>query len=425
MSHKRIVASGPARATFGMAFAEKVLRLVTPKITFGILMVDVIEINDPEQLESYRMLWNSLLPRTPRASFFHTFDWFVTFWKHFGNERRMRVLVIQAAGSPIGIVPFCVQNEQYHIGRVRVLTFPLSDWGMWYGPIGPNQSACMFMAMKHLRNTRRDWDIIDLRWTPPVHDAGQTTGRAMHAAGWQPQQSVYQQTSVIRLGESDWETYFATRPKKWRHETRRQQRALERSGNVEFIRHRPDSASCGDGEPRWDLYDDCLAVSRNSWQAQSNTGNTLCHEHVSSFIRDCHQVAARMGMLDLTLLKVNGQPVAYQYNYIYDGNIVGLRMGYDAEFSRNGVGNVLLNHSIEDSFERRDEVIDLGIGDFPFKRRLRTKVETSTRFFCFPWHGWRSPAVRLTRWMKQRRTKSSDLPQKGESPKKLAAVAKA
>ena len=57
-------------------------------------MAEVLEINRLDQLEHYRMVWDSLLPTTPRASFFHTFDWLTTYWRHFGQDQRLRVLVV-------------------------------------------------------------------------------------------------------------------------------------------------------------------------------------------------------------------------------------------------------------------------------------------------------------------------------------------
>ena len=86
-----------------------------------------------------------------------------------------------------------------------------------------------------------------------------------------PEKKVYQQNSVVTMYD-DWEDYLASRTSKWRHELRRQFRVLEQLGDVEFVRHRPESAACGDGEPRWDLYDECLQVAAKSWQGRSTTG---------------------------------------------------------------------------------------------------------------------------------------------------------
>ena len=365
-------------------------------------MAEVVEVNDLEQLQSYRLLWNALYPQTAKASFFQTYNWLETYWKHFGSERQMRVLIIYGADRPIGIVPLCVQKERYYVGTVRVLTYPLSDWGMWYGPIGPNPAACLIMAMRHLYATTRDWDLLDLRWVPARRNILRSTGQALRLIGWQAEQCAYQKTSNINLSGYDWESYFASRSKKWRHESRRQRRALERHGKITYERHRPGSAVDGDGDPRWEIYEACLDISRNSWQADSTNGNTLCHAHVEPFLRDCHAEAARLGMLDVTLLQVDDVPVAFQYNYHFDQRVFGLRMGYARDYAKLRAGNVLFNISLEDSFARGDHLIEMGVGESKFKRRVRTNVGTSYRLIHYPWAAWRAQGVRLTRMLKDR-----------------------
>lgn len=358
-------------------------------------MADVVEINSLAELQSYATAWDSLAQQTPRVSFFHTFSWFNTFWKHFGANRRMRVLVVRSEETIVGIVPLCVAEEAHRLAKVRVLNYPLNDWGMWAGPLGPNPSATMFMALQHIRDTDRDWDMIDFRWTSEYHDM---TGRAMSAVGWKPQKSVFQQTSLIEFDSTDWQTYFNGLNKKWRHEIRRQTRNLEKTGLVEFVRYRP---TVGEGDPRWDLFDECLTVSRRSWQADAHNGNTICHADVLPFLKDCHAEASRLGMLDVAILRVAGQPLAYQYNYHHAGNIFGLRMGYDRQARELGAGKVLLARFIEDSFQRGDHVLDLGIGEFDFKARFRTGVEQSYRYSYYPWNSWRSQGIRITQWLRQ------------------------
>src|SRR4051812_31263724 len=95
-------------------------------------MIEVREINDIEEVIHYRLVWNSLFAATQDASFFLSFDWFETSWRHFGRGQRMRVLVVYGGGEPIGIVPLCVRREAYRVGTIRVLTYPLDNWGTWY-----------------------------------------------------------------------------------------------------------------------------------------------------------------------------------------------------------------------------------------------------------------------------------------------------
>ena len=370
-------------------------------------MAEVYEITDIEELASYRLLWSSWLPQTPRATFFNTWDWLDTYWRHFGHDQELRVLVVRSGGSEIGILPLCIRTEQHVFGPMRVLGYPLDDWGPWYGPIGSNRAATMLAAMQYLRNSERDWDAIDLRWNgPPASDGGRAS-RSMRVVGLLSDQQPYQTMSVVEL-DGGWEQFLTGKSRKIRHEIRRVLRRAFEDHDAHFIRHRPAPAREGDGDPRWDLFAMCQQVALASWQGTSTTGNTLTHERVRNFLRDAHQVASRNGMVDINLLVVDDRPAAFAYNYHYDGRVTGLRMGYDPALGHAGLGTALLVRSIEDSFTRGDASYDLGPGEFRFKRHLRTRSETSYRLTYWPLGSWRSQAVRLARWAKKRLQRPAD-----------------
>jgi CelD/BcsL family acetyltransferase involved in cellulose biosynthesis len=154
----------------------------------------------------------------------------------------------------------------------------------------------------------------------------------------------------------------------------------------------------------------CQQVALASWQGSSTTGNTITHDRVRHFLRDAHAVAARLGMVDMNLLLVDGRPAAFIYNYQYQGRLTCLRTGYDESLDQSGLGKALMLRSMQDSFERGDESYDLGPGDSRLARELRTHTETSYQLTHTPLGSWRSQAVRLARWAKRgRRTAQSEI----------------
>jgi hypothetical protein len=163
---------------------------------------------------------------------------------------------------------------------------------------------------------------------------------------------------------------------------------------VEYLRYRPEGQSTGDEDPRWDLYDECVTIAARSWQGSSATGTTLSHASVCEFLRDAHAAAAALGAVDVNLLRINERPVAFVYNYHFDGRLFGLRMGYDPEFSRFGPGTVLVRRLIEDSCRRGDESWDMGCGYPDVKRPWATHIRRSYRFTAFAAN---SPAAQLLR----------------------------
>ncbi len=361
-------------------------------------MIHVEEVNDIDELAGYRLLWNSLLPQTRQATFFQSLDWLEVYWKHFGGDQRLRVLIVSRDGEPLGILPLVVRTESTRVGRLRVLTYPLHDWGTFFGPIGPNPTATLIAGLRHVRRTGRDWDLLDLRWVDlQGTDHGRTSG-AMRRAGFDPQRQPWKQAAVVDLTDG-WDTYFGSRAKKWRHNVRRCRRRLAEQGEVNLVRYRPRGAACGDGDPRWDLFDACVEIARGSWQAASTTGTTLGDARIGDYLRETHAAAARAGSLDLNLLVLGGRPIAFAYNYHYRGHVDALRKGYDAEFSALGPGTVLSQMVLQDSFERGDHRYDLGAGSLGAKRYWQTSITTSYRYTHFPLAAPRVQLLRMKRWL--------------------------
>jgi hypothetical protein len=204
---------------------------------------------------------------------------------------------------------------------------------------------------------------------------------------------VYQQRSVVDV-PSDWADFVNRHP--------RSSELLGAKG-VEYIRHRPRPASEGDGDPRWDLYSMCESAGFGSWPAIANVTS-----NVDGCVRDCHreahEVAARIGMLDMNLLLVDGALAAFAYGYHRRGHITGLQTGAAGSTLAEPIATVLL-HMIEDSRRRGDRVIDLGSAGDASIARLRTRTDSTYRITYTPAGSWRPYAVRLSRWAKHHMAK--------------------
>jgi len=313
-------------------------------------MTAVREINRIEDLGEYRSAWHSLLRQTRGASFFHSLEWLEAYWRHYGVSQKLRAMIVSSEGRPVGILPLVVRSERTKVGRVRTATYPLHDWGSFYGPIGPAPEAVLAAGLEHVHATDRDWDVLELRWVNGRGTEPDETKQAMRNAGFRAYATLWNQTAIIDLSET-WDAYLAGRGSKWRNNLRRWERNVARHGKVTHLRYRPRGEGHGDGDPRWDLYDACEKIAKRSWQGSSVTGTTLSHESVRPFLRDVHAEAARAGAVDLNLLVVDGEPRAFAYNYHYRGSVYGLRVGYDPAHSRDGTGNLLYAYAIRDSYD--------------------------------------------------------------------------
>lgn len=361
--------------------------------------IDVHEINGLDQLREFREPWNDLLTVTPGATYFHSFDWLATYWEHFGAGQQLRVLLVAIDDRLIGIVPLVVTMEHTRVGPLRVLTYPLHSWGSFYGPIGAEQELILRAAFTHIRETPRDWDLLDLLWVDAAGTDDGCTEAALALAGWKTRGTAWKESAQIDI-EGGWDAYWAGCKTHWRSNVRRCERRLAERSTLEHVRYRPRGVEAGESDPRWDLYDACERIAQQSWQGASTTGTTLSHESVRAYLRDTHATAVRFGGLDLNLLLLAGRPVAFAYNYHYRGHVYGLRAGFDAEAANEGAGTVLLYKMIEDGCRRGDRLIDLGPGSLEAKRYWQTRLATAYRYTIYP-SSPRAQLLRLLHWLKR------------------------
>ena len=373
-------------------------------------MMRVEEINRLEDLSPYRLRWQRLLGETRGATFFQSLDWLDCYLRHFGEGLRLRVLLVSHERRSLGILPLVVRTYSSRLGMVRSLGYPLDDWGSFFGPIGPNPTATLLAGLRHIRETPRDWDVIDLNWVQDTLDRGRTE-HAMRRASLAPLRRVTAAAAMVEF-ETDWEGYLESRSRHVLKNLRRTERKLASAGAVEHVHYRPRGAAWGDSDPRFDLYDACEKIAGKSWQARSTCGgNTLSSTSVRDFLRDAHCRAAAAGAVDIQLLRVAGQPVAFTYGYHLAGLTTGLRMGFDAEFSRDGAGALVCARSLESCCRSGDYGYDLGLNYLHYKRNWLTRIALCERYTHYAprprpqllrmkglWQRWRSGAELKAGW---------------------------
>lgn len=375
-------------------------------------MTNILEINRIDDLEEFRLPWKLLHSRTRRACLFQTLDWLQLYWKSFGGDQKLRVFFVYRGTEITGVMPLVVRRETTKIGSLRVLTYPLQDWGSFFGPIGPSPASTLFEVFHYLRDADRDWDVVEPRWIDrDLVDFGRTAA-AMREADFRPIESVWKEIALIEFGAS-WNDYWTARSPKFKENTRRAEKKIESNFAPQFIRYRPQGEIAGEDDPRWDLFDQVVDIAARGWQSDSEEGTTLCHVSVAPFFRDVHELAARLGMLDMTMLLLNDKPSAFMYNYHHAGYVNGMRMGYDTQYKDLGIGRHIQYLSFKDAAERGDHTIDLGPDYFDAKRPWMTRVGASYRCSHYTMLSPKAQLLSWKRWWTDRqctgRTKAASI----------------
>ncbi len=376
-------------------------------------MFAVTEINDVEKLAGYRLLWRNLWGKTRNANVFQTNEWLEHYMWHYGKKQRLRVLLVTVAGRPIGIVPLVVKRVESRLGIVRVLTYPLDSWGHAFGPIGPNPAATMLACVRHLNESRRDWDLLDLRYVDHESSDRGRTENALRSAGLSFNSQAWRNHSVVAM-DASWEDYWCDRSELLQKAVAHARASLAKNGSVTFERYRPEGAHSGDTNRRWDLMCAFERVWRqNARQSAEGDATSAAIE----FLRSTHESAVDLGAADLCLLRSAGNPVAAAYSYCVDGRVELVRLAVDPAVDRE-VAHVLLARMLEDGFARGDSRFVSTSRDHAIFRMWRTSTLQTMRYTHFASLSPRAQLMRLNRRLQ------SHAPHQPRAARTTAAAAK-
>lgn len=299
-------------------------------------MFSVAEINEPEKLASFSLTWQTLWDRTPHRSFLQTRDWFETYWRHFGVDRKFRVLMVLGALRPIGIVPLVIKPTSTSLGSLRVLTYPLDGWGAFFGPIGSDPTATMYGVLKHLATTPRDWDLLDLRGIDDDQLDKGRTANAFQLARLPATQRVWEENFEVSV--ADWSTGDQFRLRRKLKEAEKQ---LWLQGTWEFRRMRVR-----------ELDPEASALSRKMYQESRSL--LIPAGTPFGWLSDLQDATLCNGMADLCQLWLNGRLVAAALNSVTDETVQPLAISRGTVDSPYAVETVFLGQMLLDGLNRGD-----------------------------------------------------------------------
>lgn len=305
--------------------------------------LDVTEIDDWNALEGEREDWNRLLAESAGDTLFLRQEWLSLWWKHFGADRRLAVVLARRDGRPAAALPL-MEDDDFQSGlRVPVLRSTTNAHSFRFnGLCAPGDDAALRAIWSHLRARRRSWQAIILEEVPedapvlePLLDAARRDG---HPVGtWRGAEVPYLAT------EGTWPAYLDSLSRNMRANLRKKSRRLRERGEVVY---RCISAP-GDVE---DALEAGLGLEGSGWKERAGSA-ILSNPTLTRFYTEWARAAAARGWLRLSLLEVAGVHAAFDFSTQYAGRYFDLKMGYDPAWGQYSVGQLLKAEILRRCFE--------------------------------------------------------------------------
>jgi CelD/BcsL family acetyltransferase involved in cellulose biosynthesis len=171
--------------------------------------------------------------------------------------------------------------------------------------------------------------------------------------------------------DGTWDDYTKSRSQRFRKQLKRSARLLGEEGDWAVTRMRE-----GDDARAWMA--ELLAVNDASWKAARGTNLFRCPEIRAFFEELVPEMAAR-GLVDLHLLRLNGEAVAYELCFRLGGTLFAYNAGYLESLEHLSLGTLNTAAVIESAFERGFAEYDMLRGDESYKLRWSGSHRTEWR----------------------------------------------
>ena len=299
------------------------------------------------------------------ASVFLSHYWHDCWWRHFGKDAELQVLVLRRGGRAVGIAPLMRRRFSLYGLPVRCLCFP-ENGNTLHNDLLIGESGreeLMAELFSHLYRNQQDWDLLHLYRMPadsPNLAAALTLLGAKGSGKSHHLRSVYASPYLEVAG--GWQAFLAGRSVRVRKTLRNIQNSLARAGHLELVRIESLEEFL---QHREGLY----LVARQSWTDE--LGDSLATPVNRAFFEDLARSASGEGGLRVWLFQLNGRPVAFEFHLRGFGKQHALRASFDQEFAALSPGGFLEMEILKQLFDEPQGVerFDFGGSNDLYKRR--------------------------------------------------------
>jgi hypothetical protein len=328
-------------------------------------LLKITEINTFDEFLGLRSVWNGILARSRDNNIFLTWEYLSTFWKHFGKNAKLRILLIKDENEIIAIAPL----RQSRFGFADLLGYnviePLGYRGLMpeggdYTSLilGEKESECLHLILKYLIE-HHNWDFIymyDIPETSIIPNLLPHISKVLPITYETIKGTI---CPYITLPDS-LDVFLKGLPRKFRKELGRCMRNLQKDfRKVELKRY----DELGSVEETMKIH---FNLNKKRWASKQMSG-TFKTKEICAFYIDIAKLFADKGWLALHFLVVNDEPVAGLYCFEYNQTMYAAVSGFDPYYSKYSIGNLLFLKVIEKCIKRKMKEFDFMKGAEPYK----------------------------------------------------------
>jgi CelD/BcsL family acetyltransferase involved in cellulose biosynthesis len=304
------------------------------------------------ELEALAPAWDALWRRDPNATPFQSPHWLLPWWRQFAGGGELAAVWDDGVLLPA----YVLRDEDSDESLGMLLGTGISDYLDLLGNDAAGALAQLLSIDCQL------WDLQNLRPSSPLLTAALPDGWSDNAEEMEP-------CPVLSLASPD--TLLSTHARK---KLRYYRRALARDAEVAY-----ESATAENlDELLRALYD----LHARRWQRRNLPG-VLADDAIQAFHAEAARRMLGAGALRMYAMRRNGTIIAVLYGFAHHGVTYYYLSGYDPDFERLSIGNVIVAHAIDEAIREGAHTFDFlrGAEEYKYSWGATDRMNRRRQFF--------------------------------------------
>ncbi len=318
-------------------------------------------VTDLEEFRTLAGVWNELLGRCgDENSIYLTHERLFIWWQHFGEGKKLHILLIEKNNQVIAIVP--LMRLEYRVVLVRLYILETLEADninyIWICPL-ENRKEAVAALFSYLREALHSNLALKLRLVP--EESGFLALLREQVAPYSSelwlQVNLTALAPYIKLPET-WEEYLGSISRKRRAVLRQALRRLEDSHCVKLREYTADSLEDG--------LDELFTLHQRRWQSVG-IKSPFYKPEIREFYKDCAKCFFKRGWLYFSCLTVDNKVVSSLLSFVYNRRFYAAVIARDRNYAEYSVGHLHYMYLIEDAIGKKLREFDFLKGDEPYK----------------------------------------------------------
>ena len=324
--------------------------------------VGIRVVKEAKELESLSPLWDSLLQKCgDEKSIYLTHEWVTAWWRHFGKDKQLNILLAEKDHQAVGIVP--LMKTIYKLGFLRL--HALETIGsvncnlVWLVP-PESREEVMTAFLSYLENELAKGKLV-LRLTLVLDDSrflNLLKGRVEQISKKLAVKVKFKTLAPYIPLPSSWEELFRSLSRNRRWILRKNLELLGKEHSVELQEYNADNLA--------DYLSEFIDLHQRRWESV-NVRGVFFNNEMKEFYRDIAIRFHEKNWLYFSFLNIDGAMASGEYGFIYNGKLYAATAGRDIKYSGYSVGHLHYMFMVKEAIKRGLREIDFLKGSEPYK----------------------------------------------------------